>query len=217
MMSPEVTRETALGRALLLQRAAAGIAHEGKNPLHTMALHLHLLSDKIAKAAPGDASLERHAQALRDGISKVDALLRGFAEFATPGHIEADLGTALQRALLLFAYEARRGGGQIAEAKGPKSARVQAPGAPLVDVVAHALLAVLALARGGGLVTPELRADENVAQLLLEAQGGLGGQEDAEPHLEAARRLAAEIGADLSITSWATGSARLSLSLPRAR
>src|SRR5438067_11371820 len=81
------------GRALLLERAAAGLAHEGKNPLHTMALHLHLLADKLQKALPRESGLDRHAQALRDGIGKVDALLRAFADLAAPGQVEPDLGT----------------------------------------------------------------------------------------------------------------------------
>jgi C4-dicarboxylate-specific signal transduction histidine kinase len=204
-------------RLLLLERAAAGLAHEGKNPLHTMALHLHLLADKLGKAVPGDASLERHVQALRDGIGKVDALLRGFAELATPLHLEADLGAALQRALLLFSYEARRTGGHLGEPRGRKPLRVSAPGGPLGDLVAHAMLAMVARARGGGTVSLELRDDENMAQLVLESSGGLGGEDAADPHFDAARRLAVELGADLTTSASAAGRARLSLSLPRAR
>ncbi len=214
--SPQESPDAALDRHLLLQRAAAGLAHEGKNPLHTMALHLHLLADKLAKLAPGDASLERHARSLRDGIGKVDALLRSFADFATPAHLEADLPAALHRAMLLFSYEARRGGGQIADPSGPKSARVEAQGGALADLVAHALLSQMGLARGGGLIKPEVRTNDTVAQLVLETTGGLGGAEDGAAHLDAVRRLALEVGAELSITTSAAGSGRLSLSLPRA-
>src|SRR5207253_3041915 len=104
-----------------------GLAHEGKNPLHTMALHLHLLTEKLAKAGVADIA-DRHLNALRDGISKVDALLRAFADLAIPAHLEPDFAAALERATLLFGYELRRGGGQLAEWKGPRSIRVDAPG-----------------------------------------------------------------------------------------
>jgi hypothetical protein len=203
-------------RALLLERAAAGLAHEGKNPLHTMALHLHLLADKLGKLAPSESGLSRHAQALRDGIGKVDALLRAFADLAAPGHAEPDVAAALGRALLIFGYEARRGGGQIAEPKGAKVARVEAPASAVADLVAHAVLAALTLARGGGTVTSEVRAGGSAVLLLLEAQGGVAIAEEAQPHLDAVRAIAGELRAELSIAAPAAGSARLSISLPRA-
>ena len=55
-------------RARLLERVAVGLAHEGKNPLHNMVLHVQLMAE--------GASLEKHLAALRDGIGRVDALLR---------------------------------------------------------------------------------------------------------------------------------------------
>src|ERR1700716_4385204 len=90
------------GRALLVERAAGALAHEAKNPLHNMVLHLQLVAEKL----PPDAAeaLERHIQAMREGIARVDALLRAFSELATPPHVAADLGHALTRALLLFAF-----------------------------------------------------------------------------------------------------------------
>ena len=73
-------------RGLLLGRAAAGLAHEAKNPLHTMALHLQLMAEKLAQASGAPDLLppgvERHLQSLRDGIAKVDRLLQAFAEVA---------------------------------------------------------------------------------------------------------------------------------------
>ena len=205
------------GRGLLLERAAAGLAHEGKNPLHTMALHLHLLADKLARQLPGEASMERHAQALRDGIGKVDALLRAFADLAAPANAEPDLGGALQRALLLFAYEARRTGGIVAEPRGVRVARVDAPGSVLSDLVAHAVLAAVTLSRGGGTISTDLRAGETRAELVVESHGGAGEQSEAAPHVDAVRRLSLDLGAELSIAASAVGSARLSISLPRAR
>jgi len=212
---PEPEREGS-DRALLLERAAAGLAHEGKNPLHTMALHLHLLADKLAKAG-ADRGVERHAQALRDGIGKVDALLRAFAEMAAPQHVEADLGKALERAMLLFAYEVRRGGGTVGDWSGPRSARVEAPGGAVNELVTHAFLAALAFSRGGGSIVPELRNDEARAELVLRSEEGTALPEEAAPHLDAVRRLAREAGAELSIAAPSVGSARLSISLPRAR
>ena len=69
---------------MLLERAATALAHEGKNPLHNMVLHLQLLGEKVREGGHGGAPAERHLQALRDGIGRVDALLKAFSDLASP-------------------------------------------------------------------------------------------------------------------------------------
>src|SRR5471030_1810775 len=95
----------ATDRALLLERVAAGLAHEGKNPLHNMVLHLQLMAEKLTSAG---VPVAKHLTALRDGIGKVDVLLKSFGEFASPEQVPPDLGAAVQRSARLFAYDARR-------------------------------------------------------------------------------------------------------------
>ena len=201
----------------LLERASHGLAHEAKNPLHTMALHLHLLAEKVGRLANGDPGVEKHVTALRTGIGKVDALLKAFAELATPDHAEPDLAVAYERAVLLFGYELRRLGGQAAPRKGPMTARVDVEGGPLGELVTHAFLAGIAFARGGGTVQSEVRVEDRDALLVIEVDGGLGTPEDSAVHLESVRSLSLELKAELSIGSPAAGSVRLSLSLPRSR
>jgi len=96
-------------RALLMERVAVGLAHEGKNPLHNMVLHLQLMSEKLGSPDRVQGSpIEKHISSLRDGIARVDALLRAFGEFATPRNLLPDLAAAARRAIQLFAYDARR-------------------------------------------------------------------------------------------------------------
>ena len=61
---PDPLRRAA-GRAVLLERVAVGLAHEGKNPLHNMALHLQLISEKLAQPGRGGSPIEKHLTALR--------------------------------------------------------------------------------------------------------------------------------------------------------
>src|ERR1700682_1187695 len=96
-------------RALLLERVAIGLAHEGKNPLHNMVLHLQLMSEKLGTDTP----VQKHLTALRDGIGRVDHLLTPFGDFAAPEPLPPDLAAAARRAEQLFAYEARRAGAQM--------------------------------------------------------------------------------------------------------
>lgn len=204
----------AADHALLMGRIAAGLAHEGKNPLHNMVLHVQLMAEKLA-AAPG-APVERHLQAVRDGIGRVDGLLRAFGEFANPSHLTPDLGAAVARTIQLFQYDARRAGVHVTSAA-PQPLPVQAASEVLGDLVAHAYLAALELSRDGGNL--ELRVESTGPYVVLEVvgAGGNGSREAARPHLDAMRRLAPLAPAELSIETPPAGGGRLSLSftLPR--
>ena len=81
----EDVQRRAADRARLLEKVAIGLAHEGKNPLHNMVLHLQLMSEKLASPQLQSGSpIDKHLSAMRDGIGRVDALLRSFGDFAAP-------------------------------------------------------------------------------------------------------------------------------------
>ncbi len=204
-------------RSRLLERIAVGLAHEGKNPLHNMALHLQLMTEKLADPErQGGSPIEKHLAALRDGIGRVDGLLRVFGEFASPGHLAPDVSAAAARAVQLFAYEARRATVKVSQ-NGPSSAVVSSDSAFLGDLVAHAFLACLEFARDGGAV--DLEVERRGAAIVLQgrARGGVGNHEQAQRHLEAARLLAREASCELSVDTPAAGGAWLSLSFLNPR
>jgi hypothetical protein len=204
-------------RARLLERVAIGLAHEGKNPLHNMVLHLQLMSEKIASPERvGGSPIEKHVAAMRDGIVRVDALLRSFGEFAAPEHLPPDVAAAARRAIQLFAYDARRATVQVVQ-HGPAALLVESDSSVLGDLVAHAYLACIEHARDGGSVTLDLEVRGAFVELELRAEGGLGNREQALPHLEAVRRLAAEASCELLIERPPAGGARLSLSFLHPR
>jgi C4-dicarboxylate-specific signal transduction histidine kinase len=207
----------AADRARLLERVAIGLAHEGKNPLHNMVLHLQLMAEKLAQPEmKGGSPIEKHLAALRDGIGRVDHLLKAFGEFASPDHLPPDLGAAVSRALQLFAYDARRASVQLSSS-GPALLMVRSESRYLSDLVAHALVACIDSVRDGGQIDVHLEPRGAVAVLDLRADGGLGNREEALPHLDAARSLAPEAACELSIESPPAGGARLSLSFLHTR
>ena len=209
--SPAVTPD----RVLLLERAAGALAHEGKNPLHNMALHLQLLGEKVREAGREGAPTERHLQALRDGIGRVDTLLKAFSDLASPAHLAPDLGAAISRAQLLFGYEARRGSVAVMQ-RGPASVPVQADPAFLCDLVCHAFLAAVSLARDGALHIA-VGTDGPRTRLELRSEGGAPRRDEAAPHLEAVRRLTSNAGAELSADLAPAAPARLSISFAHPR
>lgn len=207
----------AADRARLLERVAVGLAHEGKNPLHNMVLHLQLMAEKLAMPErQGGSPIEKHISSLRDGIARVDGLLRSFGEFAAPEHLPPDLAAAVARALQLFAYEARRASVQCAY-KGPVTLLVASDSRHLGDLVAHALVACLELCREGGRVDLHLESRGGAAALILRGTGGAGSRELAQPHLEALRDLAPAAACELQVDTPPAGDARLSLSFLHPR
>jgi hypothetical protein len=210
--SPGTTPAVSAERALLLERAAAALAHEGKNPLHNMVLHLQLLGERLREGEREGLPLERHLQALRDGIGRVDAVLKAFSDLASPERLAPDVAAAVARAQLLFGFEARRGNVAVMQ-RGPASIPVRADPAFLCELVCHAFLAAVALARDGALHI-SVDADGPRARLEFRAEGGAPRRDDAAPYLEALRRLAPGASAELSADLGAAAPARLSLSFP---
>ncbi|MGE3843170.1 MAG: nitrogen regulation protein NR(II), partial [Vicinamibacterales bacterium] len=78
-----------------LNRLLAGVAHEVKNPLNAMTIHLELLKQKLtaaesARGEPGSrgagdfGSVQRHAAVIGQEIHRLDDVVQGFLKFSRP-------------------------------------------------------------------------------------------------------------------------------------
>ena len=121
----EVSRQVSAGRVpppasrmqMTLGRLTAGLAHEVKNPLNAMAIHLELLRTKIRgstepaarpaavavmsgtlglAAEPAPAALPeplegalKHATVIESELRRLDEVLQGFVKFARPEELDA--------------------------------------------------------------------------------------------------------------------------------
>ena len=70
-------------RVTALGRLTAGVAHEVKNPLNAMTIHLELLKQKLAAGA-GRQSTESHLDIIGREIRRLDDVVQGFLKFARP-------------------------------------------------------------------------------------------------------------------------------------
>lgn len=69
-------------RVAALGRLTAGVAHEVKNPLNAMAIHLELLKQKLASPSPAAAA--PHADVIDREIKRLDDVVQGFLKFVRP-------------------------------------------------------------------------------------------------------------------------------------
>jgi signal transduction histidine kinase len=78
-------------KLVALGRLSAGVAHEVKNPLNAMTIHLELLESKLRQACEsheGGAGLApalEHARVIGGEVQRLDQVMQGFIKFTRPG------------------------------------------------------------------------------------------------------------------------------------
>ncbi len=70
-------------RVAALGRLTAGVAHEVKNPLNAMTIHLELLRQKVEGGSPAP-DVRTHIDIIGHEIKRLDAVVQGFLKFARP-------------------------------------------------------------------------------------------------------------------------------------
>lgn len=101
--------------ARVVSQLTNGLAHETRNSLNALAIHLEVLSDKLREPGTEEipAHLEKNLQAARTQIRRLDDTLRRFGEF-TAGRTESrDLARLFANAQALCAYHLRRSGAEL--------------------------------------------------------------------------------------------------------
>ena len=99
-----------------LNRITAGVAHEVKNPLHSMVLHLELLT---AKLDAGD-NPQQHLDILTSEVNRLTRVVQTFLDFTRPVEVklvQVDANTLL-REVVLLAADARAQGIDLTEQYG---------------------------------------------------------------------------------------------------
>jgi signal transduction histidine kinase len=103
-----------------LGRLSAGVAHEVKNPLNAMTIHLELLRQQIASALRDTAAAApalEHANVIGNEIRRLDEVVQGFLKFARPEDLtleRVELAPLLDEMRLVVQPEAERRGVTIA-------------------------------------------------------------------------------------------------------
>lgn len=158
------------GRLAAINRLTSGVAHEIKNPLNAIALHLEVLKAKLA-----DPSLvQTELQVIEREITRLDRVVKTFLDFTRPFELKidtVDLSSMLEEVAALVRPEAARNGVQIELT--PPGAGALVRGDP--DLLKQALLNVVVngieAMRNGGRLDLELRRDEDEYVVRVADQG----------------------------------------------
>lgn len=124
LRSPAKEGSTAQDRVVFLSRLAAGLAHEIKNPLSTMAINLALLEEEWGKAAqtrdprnPEPTAREKRClkrvHTLQREVQRLEQILEDFLRFAKGGEVNRsprDLVALVREVLEFVAVEDERQG-----------------------------------------------------------------------------------------------------------
>src|SRR5438045_1107828 len=155
-------------------RVTRGVAHEVKNPINAIVLHLQLLRNKLQTV---DAATSRHVDIIDSEIHRLDRVVQLLVDFTRPGDLhleETDLRLVLDEVSLLAAPDAEQHGVKLQR---------ELPAEPIpvkiaVDFIKQAILNVVlngvqAMPNGGTLSITASREDDVVVTEIRDQGAGI--------------------------------------------
>jgi PAS domain S-box-containing protein len=97
-------------------RITSGIAHEVKNPLNAMVIHLELLRSKLERIAPAGDDARPQLDIITSEIQRLDRVVQTFLDFTRPPRVSLrplDVNQILEETLALAAPEAEARGAKV--------------------------------------------------------------------------------------------------------
>jgi len=153
-------------------RLTRGVAHEVKNPINAIVLHLQLLQNKLASQEP---DTRRHMDIIDSEIRRLDRVVQTLVDFTRPRdlHLEdIDFRRLLEDVAQLAAPDAEQHGVTIERHMPDHSLPVKVD----IDLMKQAMLNVVINGvqsmTGGGLLTISAHQENNMVVAEVQDQGG---------------------------------------------
>jgi PAS domain S-box-containing protein len=155
-------------------RVTRGVAHEVKNPINAIVLHLQLLRNKLQQIDPDTG---RHVDIIDSEIHRLDRVVQILVDFTRPRELrleDADLRLVLDEVTLLAAPDAAQHGVKLVRDLPPEPIPVKVD----VDLIKQAMLNVVlngvqAMPQGGALTISTHRDEETVVTEIRDQGTGI--------------------------------------------
>jgi signal transduction histidine kinase len=144
-------------------RITRGVAHEVKNPINAIVLHLQLLQNKLAHAEP---DTRRHMDIIDNEIHRLDRVVQTLVDFTRPRDLhleEIDLRNLLEEVVLLAAPDAEQHGVSIERRLPDRPLTIRADSDLMKQAFLNVVLNGVQAMAHGGMLTISAYREGNVA------------------------------------------------------
>ena len=179
--SPSPSQDRSLEHDALLARLAAGLAHEIKNPLSTMAINLSLLEEEWGRPQPGQSELSprekrclKRVGTLAREVHRLEGIVDDFLRFARGGVVNRsprDLIEIVRRTLDFIEPELSEAGIRIHSDLPAKLPLVMIDGGAVEQALLNLLVNARHAMEGGGELIVRLARKANFAELTVTDTG----------------------------------------------
>ncbi len=167
-----IENEIELSRRLAaIGRLTSGVAHEVKNPINAIVVHLELLREKMREIDP---DTRRHMDIIGSEIHRLDRVVQTLVDFNRPLELrlaDFDLRRLIEEVALLASPEAARQGVKVETKLGGEALPVRAD----ADLIKQALLNVVIngvqAMNDGGVLSVATRRDDTAATIEVSDHG----------------------------------------------
>jgi len=155
-------------------RLTRGVAHEVKNPINAIVLHLQLLQNKLQQ---DDPDTRRHMDIISNEIHRLDRVVQILVDFTRPRDLrleELDMRKILEEVVVLASPEAGRQGIRVVQESQPEPLMARVDPDLMKQAILNLVLnGVQAMAQGGTLTFTARRDDETVLIEVRDQGGGI--------------------------------------------
>jgi signal transduction histidine kinase len=168
-----IENEIELSRRLAaIGRLTSGVAHEVKNPINAIVVHLELLREKMRDIDP-DAS--RHMDIIGREIHRLDRVVQVLVDFNRPVDLrlsDFDLRKLIEDVTLLASPEAARQGVRLETKLGYHSLPVRADADLIKQALLNVILNGVQAMNDGGVLNITARQQDSAATIEVRDEGG---------------------------------------------
>jgi PAS domain S-box-containing protein len=153
-------------------RITRGVAHEVKNPINAIVLHLQLLQGKLAQEDP---DTRRHMDIIGSEIHRLDRVVQILVDFTRPRDLhleETDLRRLLEDSAMLAAPDAARQGVTVTCTVPPEALTVKVDTDLIKQAILNVVLNGIQVMPNGGQLTISARREEDMVVTEIRDQGG---------------------------------------------